>query len=183
MSINQKHKLGIILFVIGSIVAIASGAKVAEQGAQYPSTLPVFLGALLVAVLGNFLWHGTERSKVLAELEEHKNDDQANPMKLLEKTLPAIKELQGKFNELNEQQIMQQIDDISADLINPFVEKRKVLMDVLGQQKGAEILLEVAYGERMLNRTWSAISDHHPAEAKHSLSESIKSYQQAIAKL
>ena len=55
-------------------------------------------------------------------------------------------------------------------------------MDLLGQSNGAEVLLKIAYAERMLNRTWSAQSDGHPPEAKASLQDSLNHYQEALAK-
>ena len=51
------------------------------------------------------------------------------------------------------------------------------------QAKGAEILLDVAYGERMLNRVWSAASDGHHQEALNSISESLVNYKKAAGKL
>lgn len=183
MDTLKQNIIGKVLFFAGAIVAIASGAKMPGAGDTYPDTISLFVLGLIVSIAGNFLWHRTERAIVLAEMEEHKNDTTANPMSLLKQISQAIDGLQKQIDNMTESEVMKKIDDIHAELIHAFVEKRKVMTDVLGQEKAAEILLEVAYGERMLNRTWSAVSDGHFPEAKHSLSESVKSYHQAVAKL
>lgn len=181
-SIKTKRKIGIAMFVLGTIVAIASAAKMPVDGATYPSTLVAFVLAFVIAIFGNVLWHKTQRATIMAELEEHKNDEASNPIMLLEKTIPAIEELKNNFESYKGMDLCYKIDEIHDSLITPFTDKRKTFMDMLGQAHGAEVLLMIAYAERMLNRTWSAQSDGHPPEAKASLEDSLANYKNALAK-
>lgn len=178
-NIKKQKKVGIILFVGGVIISIILAAKVEENGNNYPST---FLGAMGLAVLGNMLWHGSERKIVKAQLEEHKNDGN-NPISMLSNTVPAIEQLYNKAQNTQGMELCDEVDKVLDEHVYPFTEKRKTFMDILGQAKGAEILLDVAYGERMLNRVWSAASDGHHQEALNSISESLENYKKAAGKL
>jgi hypothetical protein len=42
------------------------------------------------------------------------------------------------------------------------------------------VILNLAFGERQLNRVWSACSDHHRPEAMKSLTESLMNYEKAL---
>ena len=179
MQMTQINRLGKILFFMGAILAIAAAAKMPNAGDQYPDTLLFFIFAFLVGIVGNIIWHSSEKKLILNQLEQQKSDESAHPIKLLEKAYKSIALLQEQFKELTPEKCMERIDAISSQDIHPFVDKRRALGDLLGQQKAAEILLEVAYGERMINRTWSAISDGHREEAQFALSESVKSFSQA----
>ena len=121
-------------------------------------------------------------AEVLAELEEHKNDESSNPVILLEKTIPALEELKTKSATIKGMKFCDEIDRVIDSYITPFVERRKTFSDILGQARGAEVLLMLAYSERMLNRVWSATSDGHEEEALHSLEDSLSSYREALKK-
>lgn len=181
--IKNARVLGIILFVVGIIIAISSGAKVPAQGSDYPNTLTAFFIGFVIAVVGNFLWHKNEKKIVLAHLEHHKNDASNNPVALLKSTLPALEELSEKAKTLDGMALCEAVDTVLDNFVHPFVDKRKTFTDILGQSKGAEILLVVAYGERMLNRCWSAASDGHHEEATNVLSESLQSFKDAVSRI
>ena len=142
----------------------------------------VFLTAFFITIIGNLLWHKSERQIVKAELEEHKNDGN-NPLAMLSKTVPAIEALFAKAQNTQGMDLCEEVDKVLDTHVHPFTEKRKTFMDILGQAKGAEILLDVAYGERMLNRVWSAASDGHHQEALNSITESLENYKKAAGKL
>lgn len=183
MENTKRFKMiGILLFVLGSIVAITSAAKVPEAQGEYPNTVGAFLGAISLAILGNILWHKSEKNIIKAQLEEHKNDSN-NPLSLLSSTVGAIEELFNKAQNTQGMELCEEVDKVLDTYVHPFTEKRKTFMDILGQAKGAEILLDVAYGERMLNRVWSAASDGHHQEALNSISESLENYKKATSKL
>lgn len=180
-TIKNTRIVGIIFFVLGVIIAISAGAKV-PQGNQFPDTLPAFLVGLFMAIIGNVVWHRNERKIVLAQLEHHKNDSDNNPVALLEATVDQVAKLQVKAQNLEGMELCAAVDEVLDNFIHPFVEKRKTFTDMLGAAKGAEILLIVAYGERMLNRCWSAASDGHKEEALNVLEESLQSFKQAVNK-
>jgi hypothetical protein len=50
---------------------------------------------------------------------------------------------------------------------------------MFGMAKGAEILVTVAHGERILNRVWSAASDDHLPEAVKCYDEAFSALQEA----
>ena len=48
--------------------------------------------------------------------------------------------------------------------------------------EGAQILVTMAYGERMLNRAWSASADGHIQEARGCIPEALAAFEEAYAK-
>ena len=182
--IDQKTKnmrlIGITLFIVSTVVAISMAAKMPEANADYPTTTIGVITALIFGIIGNILWHKTEKSSVLAELEVHKNDDKHNPVIILTQTIPVLEKLNADFDTFKDLELCEEIDSIMDQYIHPFTEKRKTFMDILGQSNGAQVLLIIAYAERMLNRTWSAMSDGYPGEAKNSLEDSIQNYKKAL---
>lgn len=182
MNTKNMKILGIILFVVGIIVGITAAAKTPGEGSSYPDTVGVFLTAFFVTIIGNILWHKSEKDMIKQQLEEHKNDGN-NPIAMLSSTIPAIEALYQKAQTTEGMALCNEVDHVLDNHVHPFTEKRKTFMDILGQTKGAEILLDVAYGERMLNRVWSAASDGHQQEALNSISESLENYKKAADKL
>jgi hypothetical protein len=184
--LDQKTKnmkvIGMIFFFLGSITAISMAAKMPAAGSEYPTTTGIFAVALAFGVLGNIIWHKTEKKSVLAELEMHKNDEAHNPVILLTKTIPEIEKLLAEYDSCKDIEACDKIDEIMDTYIHPFTEKGKTFMDILGQKNGSEVLLVIAYAERMLNRVWSATSDGYPQEAKNCLEDSLKNYQEALNK-
>lgn len=184
--IQQKEKIrvfAILIFVAGIIVAIASAAKMPGAGAKYPSTVPVFVVGLLVSIIAIIIWHKSENFITKNVLALKMEDAEANPTIILKTTLAPIIALNEKISGLSEKEICDEVDRIIEDFINPFVEKRKAFMDIHGLEKAADILLTLAYGERMLNRVWSAASDHHIPEATNVMKEVVASYESAVKKL
>ena len=181
--IQKTRLLGIILFFSGTVVSIAAAAKVPAAGQEYSSTIGIFMAGLGWAIIGNILWRRTEKTIVKARLEEHKNDKKNNPLMMLKNTVAVLESLCNKAQNLQGMPLCQEVDIVLNENVHPFTEKRKTFVDILGQAKGAEILLDIAYGERMLNRVWSAASDGHHQEALNSLNESLFNYKKALAKL
>ena len=106
-----------------------------------------------------------QKKIIRIELANQKEGDQDNPITLLKNVIPLMKELQTKINSLNTTQVCEEIDKILDGYILPFAEVRKNITNFFGMSIGSEILVTVAYGERMLNRVWSAASDGHLPEA------------------
>lgn len=183
-NIKMFRIVGISLFVTGSIAAITAAAKVPPAGTSWVTAIsPTFIAGLAWAIIGNIIWHRSERKIVLGQLEEHKNDTEKSPLGMLKSTVPAIELLYQKAQTLQGMELCEEVDKVLDQYVHPFTEKRKTFMDILGQAKGAEILLDVAYGERMLNRVWSAASDGYHQEALNSLVESLNNYKKAAGKL
>lgn len=176
---KAKH-IYTVLFFIGVIVAITFGAKMPVAGAKFSDVLGGFFFGLILAVIANILWHREVKKEVKVLLQEHRDSDE-NPVFLLQRSVEQVQKLNDDFDKLDNKQVCQCIDDISEKFIHPFTEKRQTVMDMLGMEKGAEVLLTVAFGERMLNRVWSACADGHRPEAKKSLGLSCNNYLKAIS--
>lgn len=181
--VNKMRNIGVVLFVIGGLIAISSAAKMPLAGEDFPSTMGIFGFGLLLGIIGNVVWHQNERKKVMAELQVHKNDHASNPIIILKDTIPVLETLKEKFDSLPGMKLCEEIDQIQNDYLIPFADKRKTFMDILGTGPGAEVLLMIAYAERMINRVWSAQSDGYPEEARICLDDSIENYKKAVARM
>jgi len=174
-----KRNIGILFFVVGVILAISSGAKVPEPGKTYPDTLGTFALGMALSIAGLILWRHIEKLLVRENIKAHMEDEATNPLLLLQNTYYGVKELHQSYDQMSDKEVCDKIDEIEESSIIPFVEKRKTLNDLLGQDHGSELQLIVAYGERMLNRVWSAVSDGHRPEGKSCLNESLENYAHA----
>ena len=75
------------------------------------------------------------------------------------------------------------VDALLDDYVLPMGESRQQFIDRYGMEKGAELLVTLAFGERMLNRVWSAAADGHLPEAVSSLEESAEAFEEAVSLL
>jgi hypothetical protein len=180
---KQLKNIGIILFTLGIVMAITSAAKTPVENGNYPDTVIFFSFSLFLGIVGNLLWHTNSKKLVKIKIQEHQGDSNSNPVKLLEQTVASIANLYNKAQSIQGMQLCHEVDVILDSYIHPFVDKRKTLLDMLGQSKGAEILLDAAYAERLLNRVWSAASDGHHQEALNSLHSSLENYKKALGKI
>jgi hypothetical protein len=89
---------------------------------------------------------------------------------------------------LDADSIMNRVDELLNGYVLPFAEVRSRVIDRFGMEQGAEILVVMAYGERILNRVWTAAADGHLPEARtcyveaaEALRESQALFERAIA--
>ncbi len=156
---------GIVLYTLSVLVGITLSAKVVPKG-EWPTNMPLFIFAVVTCIVGLVIWHRSNRHEVKEMLAEM--DDKDGPMTYLEqvKSEIAALEVSGDY--------LAKVDAISEGSIFNFIEESKKLLDVFGQDKGAEIILLFAQVERSLNRSWSAFSDGHEQEAQISLGKAQK---------
>ena len=180
--------LAITLFTGGIMAAISSAAKLPTaipEGTtptfldQFPDTLPGFAIAFIATVVGLVIWW----KDVFAQRKANQDNenDESNPLKLLASLAPQLSELAGKIDELDGDAITTRVEQILANTVLPFAEARQKLFDRLGMRAGADLLVTAAYGERMLNRTWSAAADGHLVEARSSFREATQAFGEAAA--
>ncbi len=153
------------------------GAK-SERIGGWPDSIPIFLFGVLLAVLGLLTWKRGLAIEVSIQMA-HQAHHSSNPFSILANVQTPLKDLQADFDELNIVQVCERVDEILAGYIWPFAEVRRGVIDRLGMDLGAEILVVVAYGERMLNRVWSAASDGHLGEAFSVLPDAISAFEEA----
>lgn len=153
-----------------------------ERIGGWPDSLPIFLVGFVLALLGLFQWRGAVQAEAAAQAE-NQSSDASNPFALLANMQAPLKKLQEDIEGLNEQQVCDRVDEILNYYVLPFAEVRRGVIDRLGMELGAEVLVIIAYGERMLNRVWSAASDGHLPEAMSVLPDAVDSLAEAAGKV
>lgn len=177
-----------VLFGCGIMLAISGAAKLPEpvpEGVeatfmeQFPDTWPVFVGGFVSTVFGLVLWW----KDVFAHRVLSQNDDSdgSNPLVLLASLLPQLRELDSEIDTLGQSEITERVQHVLEHTVLPFAEARQKLSDRLGMRVGAELLITAAFGERMLNRTWSAAADGHLEEARSSFHDAVGAFEEAAA--
>jgi hypothetical protein len=170
---------GFIIFIIGIIVAILGSAKVPAEVGGWPDTLAVFGAGAVIAAVGLMLWHRKARQ----EAQEHAATvESANdPFALLDSIAAPLDALKQDIDTLEAEPLTQRIDELLNEFVLPFAQVRQILMDRLGMEKGAETLVIVAFGERLLNRVWTAAADGHLPEARACFPEAYDAFFEARA--
>lgn len=173
---------GFVLFAIGVVVAIVGGAKAPAEGSDWPDTMPIFFAGVGVAVAGLVLWRLDQRNKARA-LARGELGDQADAGKLLRDLQAPLDALAAEIEALSPAQITQRVDGLLSTYVLPFAEVRQQMVTRFGMERGAEILVTVAFGERLLNRVWSAAGDNHAPEARKSFPEAHHAFKEALTQL
>lgn len=177
----MKLNPGIALFVLGIGATIIGGAKAPLEGQTWPDTLPLFLGGTLLTIIGLVLWRKSDAALKAAESAGGPKDK--DPVALLQALQTPLEALRGELESLDTTQITVRVDALLDEFILPMGEGRQRFIDRYGMDKGAEILVTLAYGERMINRVWSAAADGHLPEASASYIESADAFNEAVGLL
>ena len=85
----------------------------------------------------------------------------------------------GLIETLDPEALTERVDSLLNEFVLPFAQVRQVLVDRLGMEKGAETLVIVAFGERLLNRVWTAAADGHLPEARACFPEAYDAFVEA----
>jgi hypothetical protein len=182
--------LAYILFGGGIMAAISGAAKLPAaipEGTtptfldRFPDTLPEFTIAFIATVVGLIIWW----KDVFAQRKANQavESDESNPLMLLAGLAPQLSDLASSIDQLEGEAITAHVEQILEHTVLPFAEARQKLFDRLGMRAGADLLVTAAYGERMLNRTWSAAADGHLTEARSSFREATQAFDEAAAML
>ena len=194
--------IGCTLFTIGVIVAISGAAKLPKSPANesepaavadvpgddqptvsqketFPDTWPVFAGGFLVALVGVSMWWGDVLADRRNARASHDSEAEDSPTSLLARMFPELERLDGELDSLGTGALTARIDELLEHFVHPLAESRQKLIDQFGMSVGAEILVTIAFGERMLNRVWSAAADGHLPEAQSSFRDAADAFKQA----
>ncbi|MCK5074341.1 MAG: hypothetical protein KAQ98_13005 [Bacteriovoracaceae bacterium] len=171
--------IGILFFLGGTILATISASKIPAEGSTYPDTLGIFIPGFILAVIGILIWHTMVRKLIKLELKQQDASSNDNPVTLIEKLQPNLTDLTSKIGNLDSDELCQEVDKLLDNYVLPFAEVRQTLVNMMGMSKGAQVLVTIAYGERMLNRVWSASADGHLEEAQNVYPDAVSAFQEA----
>ncbi len=169
--------VGPLTFGIGILIAIASAAKPPAAGVKWPDTVAVFLLGALVSAIGVFLWRQAKAKEREANLSG--GGEGVDPFERLAKCIAPLSALEATLANIEGEPLCNKVDEILQGYVLPMAETRQTITDKLGMNRGAELLVLLSYGERMLNRTWSAAADEHTPEAHSSLKEAVAAFREA----
>jgi hypothetical protein len=178
---NRKY-FGLTIFCLGLIVAITSASKVPAEGQQWPDTILSFILGTIACLAGLYLWRKSVKVEA-AQIAGHSDENSRSAKEELEMTLQFLEKLAPRVGQLSTHQLCDEIDDCFGQHLNAFTEKRSQVIDSLGMEKGADILVTVAFGERMLNRVWSAASDDHIEEARSVFPDALDAFKESVEKI
>ena len=178
VSSNKTNMLfGQMFFVFGIGTTVIGGAKAPEAGATWPDTLPVFLVGAVLAIVGIVLWR--KATSALKQEAGEAGENEHDALALLNGLQEPLAELRKASGNLDSATLLSRVDSLLDGYVLPMGETRQQFIDRFGMEKGAEILVTLAFGERMLNRVWSAAADGHLPEALSSLEESGDAFIEA----
>lgn len=171
-------KIGFGLFASGLLVAVTAAAKAPAKVGDWPDTWPIFVGGALVSIIGLLLWR---RAAAAATAQAVGDTSGLDPVGLLRDLQAPLQAFESEIGELDCAQIVERVDAILAKFVLPFANVRHLLVARFGMEQGAEVLVTIAYGERLLNRVWSAAADGHAGEARACLPEAGAAFREAVA--
>lgn len=151
-----------MLYAEGAVAPIATVDLLLDP--KWPKTTTTWALFAFVGAVGAALWRYGVKQEAKAGLENV--SDEENPFALLARLLPPARKLGDDLPLLNEDEVTKRIDELLDNYVLPLAVVRQKVIDRLGMKSGSEILVVLAYGERMLNRVWSAASDGHLPEAQ-----------------
>lgn len=155
----------------------------AKVNKPFPSTSLYFWIAMAAAAVGCILWRvgKTKEARANAAAMAQSDSMDGNPFALLRTMIAPTRALAAEIDELTESQIMLRVDELLSTYVLPFGDVRTKVTETLGMSTGAEILVVVAYGERMLNRAWTAASDGHAHESRKVFPDVVAAFEKAQA--
>ena len=184
---------GFLIFVLGVMIGITAAAKLspaklesnesaADELSRWPDTIPMFGLGIVVSVIGLGLWwsavHGV-RNEARAAGEKNGSGSVPGPAQLVAQMQQPLKDLGTDIERLDGPELCQRIEALNDGYVAPLADARQRFVDRFGLSGGSEVLNETAFGERMLNRVWSAAADGHLAEARSSFQEAVAAFAQA----
>jgi hypothetical protein len=178
---KQKELIGFILFSLGVLISMMSTAQLPAEGQVFSSTWPAYILGVICGIVGLVLWHQAKNQarKDLVASQDQKSVGSA--IGFLHEALTHLTKLSGDLLTLENTEIIKRVNYIMDHFIFPLAQTRNQIIAKFGMVKGAEILIAVAYGERMLNRVWSAASDGHEQEARKVFCEAKNAFAQAVS--
>lgn len=174
--LSGDEQLEVTLSRAGEATPLATATLDLAQA--WPSTLPMWGLFAALAAVGVALWR-VGNAQAAKEAAADGADSTDNPFTLLAGMVDPARKLAQDIGTLTDAQILRRVDEILDGYLLPFVVVRQRVLDRLGMKQGSEILVTVAFGERMLNRVWSATADGHLEEARACYPEALAALEEA----
>ena len=155
--------------------------KAVQDATSWPTSLPGFGGGMALCAIGLFLWWKTTldvRARDRAELDSGEGSV-LGPVQLVAQIQQPLKDLAADIATLDGPGLCQRVEALNDGFVIPLADGRQRFVDRFGLAGGSEVLNETAFGERMLNRVWSAAADGHLEEARSSFAEAVEAFTQA----
>jgi hypothetical protein len=177
---SKEHKDQIK--VLKAAIKNVSGWPPESTGARFSNSVPVFCVGVGIAIVGIVLWRNDIRDRRNLAKSEEENQRAADDSGEMRGPAAYIYSLQPAMVHLvSSPDRRAAIDAILAEHVTPFVEQRDRLIDEMGLSRAAPVLLQMARGERLLNRAWSAEADGHRPESLDAASEAQEAFEDALA--
>lgn len=151
---------------------------------RWPDSVMIFVAGAVCGAVGLGLWWKSELDERASHRHENEGESSSSgpgPLQRLAIIRERVLDLNSRSEQLAESQLMAEIEKLNEEQMQPFAEARMKVISRLGMVQGSELLIAVAAGERLLNRTWSAAADHDLAEARASLAGAAVAFEQTPA--
>ena len=165
----------ILILLIGVVIAATAAMQLPDPEQTFAPSAPLIVLGVLIAVSGVALWH-------VSLYQERKGirrtpADRSDPFALLRDIKTPLLSLQETASNQSTDQLSAAVESLIQSYVLPFSEVRHRIIEQLGMRRGAEVLVDFAVVERMLNRAWSAASDESWSEAIASINEAPTAYK------
>lgn len=145
---------------------------------SWPATTMPWMIFAVLATVGVLLWRSGTKQNAQAQ-DASLDDATQNPFVLLERLIPAAQQHVAEVATLDCEGLRKRADALLEEYLLPMAEVRQRVIDRVGMKLGSEILVSIAYGERILNRVWSAAADGHLPEAQACFPEAVDALVEA----
>ncbi|TET35044.1 MAG: hypothetical protein E3J72_12985 [Planctomycetota bacterium] len=172
--------ISLSLFAIGTTVAAIAAAR--PMGEELWWLLAI--GALII-VAGIFVNRIALREAASKAAAAEGGLDMSQVTALINGLPGKCREILGKIDASPEfsEEVFKAVDTISQEDLFNIVENRSVLAYSLGAKVFPVLFGEFAEGERLFNRTWSALCDKHIEEARVSLTAAVEFFEKVSAEI
>ncbi len=188
---------GITLFTLGVIIAISGAAKLPApvepeispaagdevRAPIFPDTWPICVLGICCGVAGVVMWRwglpAVDRDRAERADDGRSTNGETNPAERLLGTVHAANRLESEIDKIHGDRLLAALDALLEQHLLPLADVRQRVLGHFGMSTGAEILVALAFGERMVNRAWSAAADGYPAEARRSCREAVQAIRHA----
>ena len=156
----------IVLLVVGTVVASLGGAKLPS------ADLPTTVAGVLLLVIGALLLRIAERRGRTREDSPHGRAG-APTLRELSESLDdfarQVSRISTAAEELETTQLRSRLDVLESEYLEPLEERARGTFPLFTRNTYAEVFGELAAGEVLLRRAWSASVDGHREESLRSL--------------